>query len=356
MTITLLDTNFKVLSVVDEYESFIWTDRYKEPGDFEYYNLVNKENFELFKPGYYLANDESDHLMIIEKVEIITNVEEGSHIKVSGRSLESILDRRIVWNQTVLSGNLQNGILSIINSAFINPAIADRKIDNFQFVSSEDERVTVLTIDAQYTGDNILKIVTDICEDAKMGYKIVLDGTNFVMSFYFGTDRSDEVNDPNVIIFSYDFDNVLNMDYTEDNSTYKSITLIAGEGEGNTRKTATYGSGSGLNRKELFTDARDISSKADSGTIPAAQYTSLLEQRGKEKLAENVVKKDYDGEVDTTGMYKYGVDFFLGDEVLFKDLFGNSTKVRIDEIIFSNDSNGYTRYPTFTIVEEEENK
>lgn len=48
--------------------------------------------------------------MIVEKIQITSDTEDGNHVTVTGRSLESILDRRIVWGQKLLSGNLQNGI------------------------------------------------------------------------------------------------------------------------------------------------------------------------------------------------------------------------------------------------------
>lgn len=35
MDVTVLNTNLDAVSIVDVYESFIWTDRYYEYGDFE---------------------------------------------------------------------------------------------------------------------------------------------------------------------------------------------------------------------------------------------------------------------------------------------------------------------------------
>ena len=97
MEIYVLNTNFESVAVVDEFESLIWTDRYDEAGDFELYMSMDKRLLEYLRKDYYLWNADSEHMMIIEGINIVSDVEEGNKLIVSGRSLESILDRRIIW-------------------------------------------------------------------------------------------------------------------------------------------------------------------------------------------------------------------------------------------------------------------
>lgn len=40
MDVTILNTNLDAVSIVDTYESFIWTDRYYAYGDFELYEAM----------------------------------------------------------------------------------------------------------------------------------------------------------------------------------------------------------------------------------------------------------------------------------------------------------------------------
>ena len=62
-----------------------------------------------------------------------------------------------------------------------------------------------------------------------------------------------------------------------------------------------------MNRRELFTDARDISSNVGSDdALTDAEYMAQLQQRGKEKLAENVSITSFEGETETTIMFQYG--------------------------------------------------
>ena len=131
MDVTILNTNLDAVSIVDTYESFIWTDRYYAYGDFELYEAMREGLLDYIKQDYYLQSKESEHVMIVEKIQITSDTEDGNHVTVTGRSLESILDRRIVWGQKLLSGNLQNGIKTLLNENVISPSDSNRKISNF---------------------------------------------------------------------------------------------------------------------------------------------------------------------------------------------------------------------------------
>lgn len=356
MDLLVLNTSLDTVSVVDIYESFIWTDRYYEYGDFELFTSMTDTILDYLKQDYYLQNRESEHVMIIEKIRITSDTEDGNHITVTGRSLESILDRRIVWGQKTISGNLQNGIRTLLNENVISPADGNRKISNFIFEASNDPVITKMTINAQYTGDNLYDVISKICSERGIGFRITLnDQKQFVFKLYAGTDRSYDQEVNPYVIFSPKFENIINSNYVESKSALKTITLIGGEGEGSARKYTTVGSGSGLNRRELFTDARDISSDVGDGVILSdAEYTAQLKQRGSEKLAENTDVTSFEGQVETTVMFRYGEDFFNGDIVQIANEYGHETKARIVEIVISEDREGMSVYPTFKTIDQKE--
>lgn len=354
MELTLLNTSLDAVAIVDDYESAIWTDRYREYGDFEIYTPVTQDALAMFKQDYYLMNRDSEHVMIVEKLLIKTDVELGNHITITGRSLESMLMRRIVWGQRSITGNLQNGIETLLNENVIRPDDQDRRIDNFVFEASPDPRITELTIDAQFTGDELYDVIAKLCKEHDIGFKVTLnDNKQFVFKLYAGTDRSYEQTKNPYVVFSPNFENIVNSNYLESKSALKNVTLIGGEGEGPERKYTTTGGGVGLERRELFTDARDVSSKTeDDRILTDEEYIALLKQRGEEKLAENIDVTSFEGEIEATMMFRYREDFFEGDVVQIANEYGHESKVRILEMTTSENEQGTSVYPTFSTITE----
>lgn len=77
----------------------------------------------------------------------------------------------------------------------------------------------------------------------------------------------------------------------------------------------------GLSRRELWIDARDLQSDSDPDhPLTEEEYTALLTSRGLERLAENQLVKSFSAVVRTHNpTYEYGVDFQLGDVITITD-------------------------------------
>lgn len=356
MELLILDKNFDSSETLDIFESLIWTDRYFGYGDFELYMPANEEILQLLPLGYYLYIRESERLMIVEDHEISTDAEEGAHLKITGRSLESILERRIVWNQTVLTGSLQNGVKKLLDENVISPSDGSRKIPNFIFKVSEDPRITALTLDAQYYGENLYDVIVDICKSENLGFKIILDGKNMVFSLYMGIDRSYAQETNPYVVFSPGFDNLLNSNYIESEKTLKTIALVAGEGEGSNRKVTTVQkeAKTGLDRREVFIEATGVSSYVNGETISDDEYMKQLSQKGTEELAKNKKTISFEGEADISSTYTFGEDYYIGDIVQVLNEFGCQARSRITEFIRSQDDTGLEYYPTFETLDDEE--
>ena len=353
MDLTILDTDKTPLCVLDVYNSFIWTDRYSKYGDFELHASMSEDLLQYLRQDYYITNANSEHVMIIEKLLINSDTENGNTITVSGRSLESLLERRIVWKRTTLSGNLQNSIKKLLTENVISPKDSNRKIEDFIFEESTDSAITELTIKGQYTGDNLYEAITSICQENNIGFKVTMNNLNqFVFKLYSGVDRSYGQSVNPYVVFSPNFENIIESNYIESKMALKNVALIGGEGEGTARKYTSVGTAAGIDRRELFIDAQDVRSEDDNGnSIPEAVYLEQLRQRGREKLAENVDVVAFEGEADVSTMFTYGVDFFMGDIVQIANEYGHETKSRIVELISSESEEGVSTYPTFEYVD-----
>lgn len=357
----ILDTNFTAIGLVDKYESFIWTDRYRTYGDFEIYTDLQKDLFKEATQDLYLWSRHSDRIMIIEDRLIDTKEEIGTRVTVTGRSLESILTRRIVWEQTTVRGNLQNGIKKILNENVINPKDSKRKIENLIFTDSTDPAITELKMDSQYTGTNIYDLLVDVCESYDIGFKITINESNqMCFQLYKGDDRTYDQTDNPYVIFSPKFDNLLTSNYYESKRGSRNVALIGGEGEGLNRRYTQIGDVSGLDRREMFVDARDITSEMLSDDpeegiiqIPEAEYKELLESRGRDKMSEHKEVETFEGSVVPDGSFRYGTHYFLGDYVQLRNEYGMEVKARVDEIVRAHDlDSGVTLIPGFTSINE----
>lgn len=360
MEVFVMDETFRSLYNLDMFESLIWTERYNGCGNFEFYTPINQAILQVVstiqkkmeaKLDCYAWLKGSESTMIIEDLQMTTDTETGNHLIVSGRGLESLLERRIIWDQTVLNGNLQNGVQRLINEAIINPKIAARKIPKFLFSASTNEFIKTLTIRAQYTGDNLYDTILTICDTYQLGFDVTLDlDNNFVFTLTKGEDRSYDQEKNPYVVFSPKYENIINSDYLESAKTLKNVTLVAGEDEGTSRRTRIVGSASGLARRELYTDARDVQSEVEGGKLSDTEYNSLLDQRGSENLAENTYTKVFTGEIEATKTFVYGTDFFKGDVVQIVNEYDMESKVRVSEVVRVQDTNGYSMYPTFQVV------
>lgn len=370
--IYILDKNFVRVCYVEDFESMIWTDRYKDVGDFEIYLSADSNVLVYAEHGNYVQIVGNDRLMVIESTEIETDIENGNHLKITGRSLESILDRRIIWFRTDVENiTAQDLIKKLINENVISPTIEGRAISNFIFVDNTDERLLEFEIEsAQFLGDNLLEAISDICNKFDLGFRLLYSGGSFYFNLYYGADRSfNQIINP-WVIFSPSYDNLKSSNYLEDSTNIRNVNLVAGEepdkDSDKARKMVYVGTASGLERRELFTDGSSIKQDYkettfdENGEETGEEEKHLTDQEHLDKLKElgfsELSKKDnslvqtFEGEVSPNRNFKLNEDYELGDIVQVENEYGLGIAARVVEIIFSQSTSGIEVYPTFSFV------
>lgn len=358
MDVFVLDKSFTPIAIVDAYDSLIWTEKYSEAGDFELHLPMRIELLAIFKMDYYVQLPSSDKLMVIDTLTVTTDLEDGDFLTVSGKSSEILLNRRQIWGQKVISGNLQDSVLGMISSNFTNAYDPARVVEYFISERTSDPVITGLTAEAQYSGEeNLYEVIQGLCEENKIGFKVILNSENqLVFSLYNGVDRSYDQNDNPFVIFSSQFDNLISSQYIETVANHKNTALVGGEGEGSDRIYTSVGVGArGLDRKEMFVDASDLSRKTDDGEIPMSTYIEQIKTKGREELHSegHLRTKTIEGEVDFRHGYIYKQDYFLGDIVELINAYGQASTVRVSAITYSSDQEGESVYPTFESIDEE---
>ena len=273
----LMDRDFKVLQIIDDFKSFLWVERFCDFSEFEIYLQFNQDVIANIRQDYYLYYKESDHMMIIENIRIITDADEGDVAVISGRSLESILDRRIVWDETTLNGSLFACTKRLLDDAILKPKSVSRKIPGFQFSTASNIGANY-RYEGTFLGQTLFEAIKTMCEYNNVGFKITWDQrTNyFYFKLYTGTDRSFNQTKNTYVTFSHKFDNLLDSNYYVSKENYKETALVDGEekekenGE-KYRRRETYRikqtGNPGLDRREVYIEARDITSRPNSEEV-----------------------------------------------------------------------------------------
>lgn len=337
----ILDNNFNRIAMIDDFISLIWTTRYYKVGDFELCADISRAD--VIQTGYYVTRYGDDtHLGIIENVKYQQDETQKEMIIATGRFLPAILARRVIASQTEVSGTIANAIQTLINDNAINPSIAARRINGLTFNSSVS---SAQTMDAQYTGENLLDTIESICETYSIGFDCTYDnGFNF--SLYQGVDRSYNQSVNPYVVFSDKYDNLLTTEYTEDFKDYATDVLVGGEGEG-TARTMVWSakqSQSGLNRYEKFLNAQ--SAVTNDNIISQETYEKQLQGLGLEQVTSYTTA--FTGEVDFSGV-TLGVNLNVGDICTIENAtWGMFINSRLIEVIESVGEDGvYKAVPTF---------
>lgn len=380
MEFMVLDKNYDGITMIDTFISAIWTVRYDEAGDFEIYTPVRLDYIQAMQIGNYLWNRDSDRLMVIETVEIETDAEEGPQLIVTGRSLESILDRRIVTSSQNFSGNLQSVLFAIIQNEVISSG-GTRRIPGFSLKTSSDSRITSISIsELSIRGENVYDVVCSLCQANKVGWRILPKGAGgFEFELYVGVDRSYAQSVNPYVTFSPSFENLLNSNYIKSFKSYKNSIYAVGtyqkevilqnkykddNGEWVVEEQTTYeeaevvtwqysetATPSGLARREMFIDNGGVNDGEQGGEY--ATWNAVNKEKAIAELGEHQTTTAFEGELEATRQYIYREDFNIGDIVQVENEFGITGTVYISEIVFSQDANGITITPTFTSTEDE---
>lgn len=371
MEIYLADLNYQnskwnldIQEYLEGFSEIIWTKRWQQTGDFvlkiptsqlksvtNYDDLINK--FLCLKSPLTSNNSiVPDEYMIIEKIVLDYDLDNNEILTLEGKDLLTLLERRIIWGMQSFdaSETIKHAIDTMVTDAIVNPADANRKINGFEigtYTASD-------TFEAeQRSYNNVFESIIELCGTE---YSPRIDLTDkFTFVLYQGTDRT--VGSASPLVFSNRLDNLEQFEWLKDVSEYKNAWLVGGEGEGTDRKTQskfrntgeTDDRGVGLYRREIFIDAKDISSEVDGATIPEATYNQMLLQRVDEKMLETWIKEACTSELTFEGV-RYGVDYSIGDKATVIDTLGNAHNIRITEFIRSQNADGYKEYPNFEII------
>lgn len=345
MELYIFNRDLELQGMLDTFTSLRWVRRYHKAGEFELHCNLNINTLNLLKKENIIFKKDDIEAGYIETRQLKVDNNGQEYLEVKGHFVTNYLERRINWGILNYSGKTEELMRKLVLDNTINPSNINRKIPNLIL---GDLKGFKEKLDYQNSYGNILDCLENISNTSSLGYRNILDFKNrhIIFSVYKGVDRT--INNGNIApcIFSRDFENVLEQSYFDSINNYKNTCLIAGAGEGKDRKLTSIEEGEGLDRYELYVDARDLQEtksieKKDSAgntiteevSIPIEEYYKILLQRGKEKLEECKEIQTFDSRINTNGNNIYKKDYDLGDIVTIVDKkWGLTIDARITEI------------------------
>lgn len=265
----------KIKYVEEAFSSLVWTERYQEAGEFVLEIPLKDANVEMYNIGDYISMDESDESMVINSIDIDDEVEDPL-LKIEGRSLVSLLDRRVdqpgyfnkyanVYSKGVGTNSwvrhsggcpLYKGTYSqLMHDIFTDNALdpivegmyfdhvtdpetmesewvlkmytneaPERKMLHFSFQnlvpSTDDPELEIQTSEV----NDLLTLFTRFAKKAVKGFRVIFDDNDeFVLQAYSGKDRRTAQNLLSPVVFDPIMDNIMYVNYHNDDYDYKTI-------------------------------------------------------------------------------------------------------------------------------------
>lgn len=342
MELRIFNKNLDFIGVIDSYNSLKWTRKHYTAGDFELNLSLTKDNINLLQKGYFIFKE--SELGVIEYINP-SKESNSSKLAVKGYLLTGILKKRIIDTIKIFSSQYhtaENAMRVLIYDSCINVAYNPlREISN---LIVHDSKNYPGAIDLQVSYVNLLEQLEKIGTTYQLGIRVnfLQDTKQFEFEVYKGIDRTINQNTVPHIVFDMEFDNVISQNYIDSDENYKNVALVAGAGEGFERITQYVNdTASGLDRNEVFIDARDLTNvREDKTTIPEEEYAAMLNTRGFEKLGEFQTIQTFEGQISTSSL-NYRIDYDLGDWVTRRDKeLGITLDTQITEIteVYQNNS------------------
>ena len=218
-----------------------------------------------------------------------------------------------------VNSNTETVMKTYVDTNAVNSVDPLRKIPRLVVASNQNRGPQIKRSTRFGTLSDELKTIGELTQ---IGWNISLDIANkrFVFDVIEGTNRTATQRNVPPVIFSTEFKTLESIEYTESTLDHKTTAIVAGQGEGTARKVVTLNKHlSGLERKELYVDARDIADTEtdDEGKEYARSEVDIVEDltnRGNEKLEEHTQQLFVNGQIKNT-IFRYNEDWFNGDTV-----------------------------------------
>jgi hypothetical protein len=315
------------LDLLEHDDSIQWYEEYQAPGEVKVVAQLTEKNLALLIEGNRIYNPDTDTVARIDHVDL-DQLKNEDVITARAKLTAELLEERVV----MATVNVTN-----VEAAMYGIYAQNRRGMPIEIGAS---RGFAERNDMEITWNSVLDAEKRLADVSGLGFKVIFEPETGLETLvvYKGVDRTNENNDDYIGYFGTDVEAIENVSVSKGITEYKNVAVVAGAGEGADRtvRIVSLGNFTGEYRRELYVDARDLQREYqvatptgtfdqqgnpiysyETRTYPEHQYLAMLDQRGREKLAERLRTFSITCDI-TQNNVVYGVDYNLGDRVPVK--------------------------------------
>lgn len=331
-----------------------------DPGEFEIKAPLSSGLRAFLPEGTFISHVDTMEVMVVENHQISQSSGEDPELTITGRSLESWLENRIVGSDQArttstvspykLAANLSwIQAAAMVNSHIQTPVVAGDGLDNIAAVYSVTGSGTneARNLDR---GDLHQRLV-DILKVDDCGIRVIRrnnftgfggDPTNTNLQIHRGVDRKDKV------IFSWVGGDIETAEYLFSGKKVKTTAMVVGRW---VQVVVDTGTASKYRRRFMLVDGTQIDNQATAmptGTA-LALIVAAMQILGKQALKAQTTVSITRTDISNLPKYQYRKDYNIGDLVTLDGNFDQTATMRVIEYVEIDDENGSSGHPTLAI-------
>jgi hypothetical protein len=353
-----LDDSLRRDSIIEGYQSIIWTERYAAYGDFQIITVSNLPNRRLLSIGTWITRLGSNYVGIIDTVSDAVDDDGIKLITVSGSFLEKLLNDRVAMPALTDTTTQPNWVLTgtpgAIGREMFNQVCVSAVIDVHDSIpfytfgtllptGNIPEPSEIITV--TMSPDTLYNSLQSLCNAYTLGFRLVKDEDSGQIYFeiYTGNDLTSNQKEFNPVIFDPGMENLAQTTVLQSTAALKTVAYVfATNGSAMVYAPWADALAYGTDRRVLLVNSDNDGDAGDALTI-------ALQQEGIMALAAQAKIYAFDGELPPNCAYIYGADYNLGDLVEERNSDDNGNQMIVTEQIFSSDNTADTTYPTLTL-------
>lgn len=397
MDVLPLDSStFYPTGIFEEYNTIIWTERCFDYGDFTIKSTSVQQTIDALPIGSFITLRDTTEVMMVETHDILTDKNGETSLTVSGRSLDSFLENRIlvppdmtssedwetavsytghhflsllIWNALANNsgfdptrmlgaktiGSVQDPYLAVPNLVVSNTNIDDT-VNKIYSLSKQTVSALVLDLQSQNKlGVRIIRPATrtrlpyqtitfDVSNPESYG-KVQIeestDDTKLRIDVYKGMDRSVNQSLVDPVVFYNKLGHISEPHILKSNKTEKNKVLVLSSDGYVSFPDDLSESFFGFKRRISLLDI-----SKEKGEATQEEWDLFLQAEGLVDLAKNKSTLVADGKISDSNPYVYGKDYFLGDTITFAGNYEPYLSVYVNEVIRSQTSEGESTFPS----------